>query len=171
MHVPLGRPPPCHILCCNTTNFRVPIAIVGASNNHTCATCPTVAMGETRSLLLEHHSSDGIAVVGHLPIATEGYESLVRRRIVVVISFYSCTCWVPTISVFHVCNCHRSIACGVMVSFHCCVFESVRISLWENIIGIKYIILWYWLFCIHFLYGICVNVIPTHTYYEHSIWP
>jgi hypothetical protein len=34
----------------------------------------------------------------------------------------------------------------------------------------KYIILWHWLFCIHFLYGMCVNLIPRHTYYEYSIW-
>jgi hypothetical protein len=34
----------------------------------------------------------------------------------------------------------------------------------------KYIILWHWLFCIHFLYSICVNLIPRHTYYEYSVW-
>jgi hypothetical protein len=27
------------------------------------------------------------------------------------------------------------------------------------------------LFCIHFLYDMCVNLIPGHTYYEHSVWP
>jgi hypothetical protein len=32
----------------------------------------------------------------------------------------------------------------------------------------KYYILWHWLFCIHFLYGMCVNLIPGHTNYEHS---
>jgi hypothetical protein len=30
----------------------------------------------------------------------------------------------------------------------------------------KYFILRHWLFCLHFLYGICVNLIPVHTYYE-----
>jgi hypothetical protein len=35
----------------------------------------------------------------------------------------------------------------------------------------KYIILRHWLLCIHFLYGMCVNLIPGHTYYEHSVWP
>jgi hypothetical protein len=35
----------------------------------------------------------------------------------------------------------------------------------------KYIILWHWLFCIHFLYGMCVNLISGHTYYEHSVRP
>jgi hypothetical protein len=34
----------------------------------------------------------------------------------------------------------------------------------------KYIILWHWLLCIHFLYGMCVNLIPGHTYYEYSVW-
>jgi hypothetical protein len=28
----------------------------------------------------------------------------------------------------------------------------------------------HWLFCIHFLYGMCVNLIPEHTYYEYSVW-
>jgi hypothetical protein len=28
----------------------------------------------------------------------------------------------------------------------------------------------HWLFCIHFLYGMCVNLIPGHTYYEYSVW-
>jgi hypothetical protein len=27
----------------------------------------------------------------------------------------------------------------------------------------------HWLFCIHFLYDMCGNLIPGHTYYEHSI--
>jgi hypothetical protein len=60
------------------------IANVGASSNRTCATCPTVAMGEVRPLLLGHHSSDGTAMVGHLPVATECYGPLLQRRIVVV---------------------------------------------------------------------------------------
>jgi hypothetical protein len=34
----------------------------------------------------------------------------------------------------------------------------------------KYFILWHWLFCIHFLDGMCVNLIPGHTYYEYSVW-
>jgi hypothetical protein len=47
---------------------------VGASSNRTCATCPIVVMGEVRLLLLEYHSSDGTAVDGHFPVATEGYD-------------------------------------------------------------------------------------------------
>jgi hypothetical protein len=35
----------------------------------------------------------------------------------------------------------------------------------------KYTILRHWLFCIHFLYGMCGNLIPGHTYYEHSVRP
>jgi hypothetical protein len=34
----------------------------------------------------------------------------------------------------------------------------------------KYYILWHWLFCIHFLYGMYVNLILDHTYYEYSVW-
>jgi hypothetical protein len=34
----------------------------------------------------------------------------------------------------------------------------------------KYIILWHLLFCTHFLYGMCVNLIPRHTDYEYSVW-
>jgi hypothetical protein len=41
----------------------------------------------------------------------------------------------------------------------------------KTIFGNKYIILWHWLFCIHFLYGMCVNLIPVHICYEHSVWP
>jgi hypothetical protein len=37
-------------------------------------------------------------------------------------------------------------------------------------LGNKYFILRHWLFCIHFLYGMCVNLIPWHTYYEYSVW-
>jgi hypothetical protein len=40
----------------------------------------------------------------------------------------------------------------------------------KTLFGNKYIILWHWLFCIHFLYGICVNLIPGHRYYEYSVW-
>jgi hypothetical protein len=35
----------------------------------------------------------------------------------------------------------------------------------------KYYILSHWLFCIYFLFGMCVNGIPGHTYYEYSVWP
>jgi hypothetical protein len=35
--------------------------------------------------------------------------------------------------------------------------------------GNNYYILWHWLFCIHFLYGMYVNLIHRHTYYEHSV--
>jgi hypothetical protein len=50
---------------------------------------PTVAMGEVRSLLLEHHSSDGTVAAGHLPVAIEGYGPLVHRHIVVVLDIKS----------------------------------------------------------------------------------
>jgi hypothetical protein len=33
----------------------------------------------------------------------------------------------------------------------------------------KYYILWYWYFCIYFLYSMCVNLTHGYTYYEHSI--
>jgi hypothetical protein len=39
----------------------------------------------------------------------------------------------------------------------------------KTIFGDKYYILWHWLFFIHFLYGMCVNLIPGKTYYEHSV--
>jgi hypothetical protein len=55
---------------------RVPVTDVIASSNHACATCPTIAMGEVHPLLLGHHSSDGIAAAGRLPVATEGYRPL-----------------------------------------------------------------------------------------------
>jgi hypothetical protein len=57
-------------------DVRVSVVDVGASSNRSCATCPTVAMAEACLLLLGHHSSDGIAAVGHFPIATEGYGPL-----------------------------------------------------------------------------------------------
>jgi hypothetical protein len=41
----------------------------------------------------------------------------------------------------------------------------------KTLFGNKYIILWHWLFYIHFLYGMYVNLIPGHTYYEHLVWP
>jgi hypothetical protein len=65
-------------------DVRVPIVDVGASRNRACATYPTVAMGKLRLLLLGHHNSDRTVVVGHLPIATEGYGLLLQRHIVVV---------------------------------------------------------------------------------------
>jgi hypothetical protein len=65
-------------------DVSVPITNVGASNNCACATCSTVAMGEAHPLLLGHNNSDGTAVAGHLPIATEGCRSLQQRHIVVV---------------------------------------------------------------------------------------
>jgi hypothetical protein len=40
--------------------------------------------GEARPSLLGHHSSNGTAAADHLPVPTEGYELLVKRRIVVV---------------------------------------------------------------------------------------
>jgi hypothetical protein len=40
----------------------------------------------------------------------------------------------------------------------------------KTLFGNKYIILWHWLFYIHFLYGMCVNLIPGHTYYEYPVW-
>jgi hypothetical protein len=48
--------------------------------------CPTVAMGEVCPSLLGHHSSDGTAVAGQLPVvATEGNGLLVHRCFVVMI--------------------------------------------------------------------------------------
>jgi hypothetical protein len=41
----------------------------------------------------------------------------------------------------------------------------------KTIFGNKYYILRHWLFCIHFLYDMCVNLIPGHTYYEHLVGP
>jgi hypothetical protein len=40
----------------------------------------------------------------------------------------------------------------------------------KTLFGNKYYILWHWLFCIHFLHGMCVNLIPRHTYYVYSVW-
>jgi hypothetical protein len=54
---------------------RVPVANLGTSSNRACATCPTVALGEVRPLLQGHHSSDGTAAVGRFPVATEAYYS------------------------------------------------------------------------------------------------
>jgi hypothetical protein len=62
----------------------VSVADVGASSNRACATCPTVATGEAHPLLLGHHSSNEIAASGRLAVATEGYITLLRRRIVAV---------------------------------------------------------------------------------------
>jgi hypothetical protein len=47
----------------------------------------------------------------------------------------------------------------------------VNLVFCKTLFGNKYIIVWHWLFCIHFLYGMCVNLIPGHTYYKHSVWP
>jgi hypothetical protein len=71
-------------------DVRVPVANVGASSNHAYATCPIVATGEARLLLLGHHSSDRTAVAGRLPVATEGYRPLLQRRIVLVIPYIIC---------------------------------------------------------------------------------
>jgi hypothetical protein len=65
-------------------NVRVPVTDVGASSNRACATCPTVATDEARLLLLGHHRGDGTTAASHLPVATEGYRSLIQWRIVVV---------------------------------------------------------------------------------------
>jgi hypothetical protein len=54
-------------------DVRVPVANVGASSNRAYATCPIVAIGEARLLLLGHHSSDRTAATGRLPVATEAY--------------------------------------------------------------------------------------------------
>jgi hypothetical protein len=59
---------------------------VDASSNSVCATCPIVATGEARSLILRHHSSDRTVTVDRLPIAIEDYGPLVKRRIIVVAS-------------------------------------------------------------------------------------
>jgi hypothetical protein len=39
----------------------------------------------------------------------------------------------------------------------------------KTLFGNKYIILRHWLFCIHFLYGMCANLIPGHTHYEYLV--
>jgi transposase InsO family protein len=57
---------------------------VGASSNRACGTSPIVAMGKARSSSLGHHSTDGTTAADHLPIGTEGYGPLAKRRIVVV---------------------------------------------------------------------------------------
>jgi hypothetical protein len=57
-----------------------------------------------------------------------------------------------------------------MESFYCCIFMSNRFSFCKTLFGNKYIILSHCLFCIHFLHGMCVNLIPKHTYYEYSVW-
>jgi hypothetical protein len=49
-----------------------------------CATCPKVAMGEARPTLLGHRSIKGIAAVGRLLVAIEGYIPLVQMHFVVV---------------------------------------------------------------------------------------
>jgi hypothetical protein len=80
---------------------------VGASSNRACATCVATAnglpmlsrrycgvpveTGEAHPSLLEHRSSDGIVAAGRLPIATEGYGSLIQRRIVVVVVTFTTT--------------------------------------------------------------------------------
>jgi hypothetical protein len=65
-------------------NVRVHVTDMGASSNRTCATCPTVATGDARPLLLGHHSSNGTAVMSNLSVATEGYGPLLQSRTVVV---------------------------------------------------------------------------------------
>jgi hypothetical protein len=57
---------------------------IGASSNHTCAMFPTIAMGESRLLLLGHHGTDGIAATGHLSVVIEGYRPMLQRCIVIV---------------------------------------------------------------------------------------
>jgi hypothetical protein len=59
-------------------------SLLGANSNRACARCPTVAMGEARPSLLGHHSGNGTAAAGRLPVATEGYEPLIQMRFVVV---------------------------------------------------------------------------------------
>jgi hypothetical protein len=65
-------------------DIRVPVADMDVSSNHACATCPVVATGEAHPLLLGHHSSDGTAAAGHLPVSTGGYGPLLQKCIVVV---------------------------------------------------------------------------------------
>jgi hypothetical protein len=66
-------------------------------------------------------------------------------------------------------DCHRLIAYGVTVFFNCCVSRVFDLVYCKISFGNKYIILWHWVSCIHFLYGMCVNLIPGHTYYEYSV--
>jgi hypothetical protein len=49
----------------------------------------------------------------------------------------------------------QSVACGVVVPFCCCVFERFILVFWRHYYCKSlYYILWHWLFCIHFIYGI-----------------
>jgi hypothetical protein len=73
----------CHTVA-TVHDVRVSVTDVGASSNRMCATCPTVVTGEECLLLLGHHSSDGTAAAGRLPVAIEGYRPLLQRHIVVV---------------------------------------------------------------------------------------
>jgi hypothetical protein len=109
----------------------------------------------------------------------------------------SCTCWVPTISVLNLAifpcystlllkswrrfEIHRWGVLGEQLSPVDCLWSYgavlllyVRVFAFvfcRTLFSNKYIILLHWLYCIHFLYGMCVNLIPGHTYYEHSVWP
>jgi hypothetical protein len=49
-------------------------------------------MDEARPSLLGHHNSDGTIAAGRLPVATEDYEPLIHRRIVVVYTWCKCLC-------------------------------------------------------------------------------
>ncbi len=105
---------------------------------------------------------------------------------------YSCTCWVPTISVLNLAylllrSWRRLWSTSIWCSRRAIATGRLPVELWclsatmlprvfdlvfcKTLFGNKYFILWHWLFCIHFLYGMCVNLIPGHTYYEYSVWP
>jgi hypothetical protein len=107
------------------------------------------------------------------------------------------TCWVPTISVLNLAifPCYsnlllrswrrfRILRWGVLAErlppvaclWSCGVFPLLFLREWSIYSYVrhyscnKYIILRHWLFYIHFLYGMCVNLIPGHTYYEYLVW-
>jgi hypothetical protein len=123
---------------------------------------------------------------------------LIYLVITLCISFISCTCWVPTISVLNLAIFplpHKPAAQKLKKIWSTSLWCSSRViapsrlpvELWclsaamllkvfnlvfvKTLFGNKYYILWHWLICINFLYGICVSLIHGHTYYEHLVWP
>jgi hypothetical protein len=119
---------------------------------------------------------------------------LIYLVITLCISFIFCTCWVPTIIVVNLAIfpshsnlllrswrrlwskliwCSRwVIASGQLHVELWCLSTAMLLRVFDlvyykTLFGNKYIILRHWLFCIHFLNGMCVNLISGRTYYEH----
>jgi hypothetical protein len=65
-------------------DVRVLIADVGAGRNRTCAMCPIVTTDEACPLLLGHHSSNGTAPMSHLPLLHRVTNCCYRDNIVIV---------------------------------------------------------------------------------------